>query len=97
MPALTWGDVTLTGRRFRAEPTLRNHTGRDGSPKILTKCRLPLTGVGCVDRIITDMAVIDVGPSGLRLVEVHPDFGVEEVVAATEATLHVGDVREMEI
>jgi 3-oxoacid CoA-transferase subunit B len=71
------------------------HASRDGSPKILKKCQLPLTGVACVDRIITDMAVIDAEPSGLRLVEVHPDFSVEDVVAATQAELTIGDVQTM--
>jgi 3-oxoacid CoA-transferase subunit B len=73
------------------------HTSRDGSPKILKKCKLPLTGVACVDRIVTDMAVIDVTPSGLQLREVYPEYQVSDVIAATEAELHVDEVAEMRI
>lgn len=72
------------------------HAARDGSPKILEACTLPLTGVAVVDRIITEMAVIDVEPSGLRLIELHPDHTIEEVVAATGAKLAVDDVGTME-
>jgi 3-oxoacid CoA-transferase subunit B len=67
------------------------HTTREGAPKILRACTLPLTGVGVVDLIITEMAVIEVTPEGLRLREIADDTTVDAVRAATEPALIVDD------
>jgi len=74
------------------------HTTKDGAARIVNKCSFPLTAEGCVDKIFTDLAVIDVTEKGLVLKEVAPGWTAEEVQALTEAPLAVaGDLKEIEL
>ena len=76
---------------------IMTHASKDGEAKIVNRCSLPLTGVKVVDRIITEMAVIDVTPEGLVLVERASEFSVEDIQKATEPKLIVrGEVPVME-
>ena len=68
---------------------IMEHCNRKGESKILPECTLPLTGQGVVNRIITDLAVLDVTPEGLQLVEIAPGVTVAEVIQATAAELLV--------
>lgn len=74
------------------------HTNRNGHSKLLKQCSLPLTGVKCVKKIVTDMAVMDVTPQGFKLLERAPGISVEDIQKATEGRLIVeGDIPEMSV
>ncbi|MEU8686622.1 CoA transferase subunit B [Streptomyces sp. NPDC048611] len=65
------------------------HTSRDGSPKLVAECSLPLTGKACVHRVITDLGVLDITPEGLALIETAPGVSPDEVLAKTAAPVRV--------
>ncbi len=74
------------------------HVNKAGESKILKKCTLPLTGVGCVKKVVTELALLEITPKGFKLLERAPGVSVEEIVKATEATLIIeGDIPEMTI
>ena len=74
------------------------HVNKAGESKILKECTLPLTGVNCVKRMVTELAVMDITPEGIKLVERAPGVSVEDIVRATEANLIVeGEIPEMEV
>lgn len=76
------------------------HTNKEGESKLLKRCSLPLTGVGCVKKIVTNLAVLEVAENGFKLLERAPGISVEYIIKATEGTLIIegeGDVPEMKI
>lgn len=77
--------VTGAGRVI----VLTEHVGRDGSPKLVEACTLPLTGRSCVDLVITNLGVLDVTPSGFKLTELAPGVLVEQVLGQTGAPVDV--------
>ncbi|AZA82894.1 succinyl-CoA--3-ketoacid-CoA transferase [Chryseobacterium lactis] len=73
------------------------HVNKAGESKILKKCTLPLTGVNCVKRVVTELAVLDVTPEGFKLVERAPGVSVEHIINSTEADLIIeGEIPEMQ-
>lgn len=74
------------------------HVNKAGESKILKRCTLPLTGVGCVKKIVTEMAVLEVTPQGFKLLERAPGVSVEHIIKSTEAELIIeGEIPEMVI
>lgn len=74
------------------------HTARDGSSKLLKKCTLPITGLQCVKKIVTDLAVLDITERGFKLLERAPGVSIEEIEIATAGTLIVeGEIPEVQL
>ena len=74
------------------------HLNKAGESKLLKRCSLPLTGVGCVKKIVTELAVLEVTPQGFKLLETAPGVTVEDVKNATEGTLIIeGNIPEMDL
>jgi 3-oxoacid CoA-transferase subunit B len=89
------GAMDLVGATKRIV-VLSDHVAKDGTPKIVDSCTLPLTGLGVVDRIITDCAVLDITPVGLELCQLAPGISLSELQAATGAPItapsHLSDI-----
>jgi len=74
------------------------HTNKAGESKMLEKCSLPITGVGCVKRVVTNLAVLDITPDGFKLIERAPGVSVEEIKEVTAGKLVIeGEIPEMRI
>jgi 3-oxoacid CoA-transferase subunit B len=74
------------------------HTNRAGASKLLKSCSLPLTGVGCVKKVVTNLAVLEIVEGGFKLLERAPGVSVEEIQQATEGNLIIdGEIPEMVI
>lgn len=74
------------------------HTNREGESKVLKKCTLPITGVNCIKKIVTNLAVLEVTKNGFKLLERAPGVAIEEITKATEANLIIdGEVPEMNL
>jgi 3-oxoacid CoA-transferase subunit B len=74
------------------------HVNKAGESKILKKCTLPLTGVGCVKKVVTELAVLEITSKGFKLLERAPGVSVEDIIEATEADLIIeGEIPEMVI
>lgn len=73
------------------------HTSRDGSSKLLKKCTLPITGLGCVKKVVSDLGVFDITPNGFKLLERAPGVSIEEIKSKTEGRLIIeGDIPEIQ-
>ena len=92
------GAMDLVASADNIDRSRMSHTNRKGQSKLLRQCSLPLTGVKCVKKVVTNMAVLDITPKGFKLLERAPGVSVEEIKNATEGRLIVeGDIPEMKI
>ncbi|WP_444984117.1 3-oxoacid CoA-transferase subunit B [Halomonas mongoliensis] len=87
------GGAMELAQKVRRLVILCSHNDKHGHPKVLERCRLPLTASGCVSRIITDKAVMDVTPDGLAVVEIAEGLATDDLRAATEAPLLIDESR----
>jgi len=83
-----------TNKTFEQQHLKMNHVTREGKPKLIRRCELPLTRAGVVDRIITDICVLDVTDDGFKLMELAPEVDANEVTRSTNAEVLIDTVAE---